>query len=69
MKNILGLGCSNRENYNNNDFYSYIQKNELTYIYILHQSDKLRLKCRESVTLNIKCNNNITDSKNTCKIV
>ena len=33
INNILGLGSSNTENYNNNDFYSKLQKNELTHTY------------------------------------
>ena len=31
IKHILGMGSSNTENYNNNDFYSYLQKNDLIY--------------------------------------
>ena len=42
----------NIKNYNNNYFYSYLQKNDLIYTYksiILNQSDqKVCLKCRES---------------------
>ena len=40
IKNILELGISNTENYNN-DYYSYLQRKEVTiYIYIiLHQSN------------------------------
>ena len=32
IKYILGMGSSNTENYNNN-FYSYLQKNDLIYTY------------------------------------
>ena len=31
LKHILRMGSSNTENYNNNNFYSYLQKNDLTY--------------------------------------
>ena len=31
IKYILGMGSSNTENYNNNDFYSYLQKDDLIY--------------------------------------
>ena len=40
IKNILGLGSSNTENYNKNDFYSYIQKNELTYTYSINHTNQ-----------------------------
>ena len=33
-KCIAGLESSNTENYSNNDYYPYIQKNEVTYTYI-----------------------------------
>ena len=33
IKHIFGMGSSNTENYNNNDFYSYLQKNGLIYTY------------------------------------
>ena len=33
IKYILEMGRSNTENYNNNDFYSYLQKNDLIYTY------------------------------------
>ena len=50
------MGSSNIENYNDNDFYSYLQKNDLIYIHtkksiILNQSDTKgaeNLTCRES---------------------
>ena len=37
IKNMLGQGSSKTENYNNNDFCSYIQENELTHIYCIMQ--------------------------------
>ena len=42
---ILGMKISNTENNNNNDFYSYLQKNDLTYINYINQ---IHLTCRES---------------------
>ena len=49
IKNILGPGSSNTENYNNNDFFSYLQNKELTHTYfnidtliILHLSGTKR---------------------------
>ena len=33
IKHIFGMGSLNIENYNNNGFYSYLQKNDLVYIY------------------------------------
>ena len=33
IKFILEMGSSNTENYNNNDFYSYLQKNDLIHTY------------------------------------
>ena len=33
IKHIFGMGSLNTENYNNNGFYSYLQKNDLVYIY------------------------------------
>ena len=56
MKHIFGMGSSSIENYNDNDFYSYLQKNDLIYIHtkksiILNQSDTKdaeNLTCRES---------------------
>lgn len=40
VKNILGLGRSDKENYNNSDFYSQLQKNGLTYTYFINQTPK-----------------------------
>ena len=37
---IFGTGSSNTENNNNNDFYSYLQKNDLTYINYINQTPK-----------------------------
>ena len=37
---ILVMGSSNAENNNNNDFYSYLQKNDLTYINYINQTPK-----------------------------
>ena len=37
---ILEMGSSNTENNNNNDFYSYLQKNDLTYINHINQTPK-----------------------------
>ena len=37
---ILEMGSSNAENNNNNDFYSYLQKNDLTYINYINQTPK-----------------------------
>ena len=37
---ILGMGSPNTENNNNNDFYSYLQKNDLTYINYINQTPK-----------------------------
>ena len=31
IKHIFGMGSLNIENYNNNSFYSYLQKNDLVY--------------------------------------
>ena len=43
VKNILELGSSNTENYNNKQFYAYLQKNGDTYTYyISHTSDTKR---------------------------
>ena len=39
LKHILGTGSSNTENYNNN-FYSYLQKNDLSYTYYINQTPK-----------------------------
>ena len=36
MKNVLRLGSPNTENFNNNDFYSYLQNNDLTYTYCIN---------------------------------
>ena len=33
IKYILEMGRSNTENYNNNDFYSYLKKNDQIYTY------------------------------------
>ena len=33
IKHILGMGSLNTENHYNNDFYSYLQKNDLIYTY------------------------------------
>ena len=38
IEHILGMESLNTETYNNNDFYSYLQKNDLIYIYILNES-------------------------------
>ena len=35
---ILGMGSSNTENNNNNDFYSYLQRNDQTYINYINQT-------------------------------
>ena len=35
---ILGMGSSNTENNNNNVFYSYLQKNDQTYINYINQA-------------------------------
>ena len=40
IKNILGLESSKTENYINNSFYSYVQKNDLTYAYYINQTPK-----------------------------
>ena len=40
MKNVLRL--RNTENYNNNDFYSYLQKNDLTYTYYINHTTLIR---------------------------
>ena len=40
IKHILGMGSSSAENYNNNDFYSYLQKSDLTYSYYISQTPK-----------------------------
>ena len=37
---ILVMGSSNAGNNNNNDFYSYLQKNDLTYINYINQTPK-----------------------------
>ena len=37
---ILGMGSPITENNNNNDFYSYLQKNDLTYINYINQTPK-----------------------------
>ena len=37
---ILGMKSSNTENNNDNDFYSYLQKNDLTYINYINQIPK-----------------------------
>ena len=34
------MGSSNIENNNNNDFYSYLQNNDLTYINYINQTPK-----------------------------
>ena len=39
-QNILGMGSSNTENNNNNDFHSYLQKYDLTYINYINQAPK-----------------------------
>ena len=53
MKNILRLGSPNTENCNNNDFYSYLQKNDLAYTccinhIILTRRQNLRAEIREN---------------------
>ena len=40
IKHIFGTGSSNTENYNNNDFYSCLQKNDLSYTYCIDQTPK-----------------------------
>ena len=40
IKHILGTESSNTKNYNNNDSYSYIQKNDLTFTYYINQTPK-----------------------------
>ena len=37
---ISGMGSSNTENNNNSDFYSYLQKNDQTYINHINQTPK-----------------------------
>ena len=39
-QHILGMGSSNAENNKNNDFYSYLQNNDLTYINNINQAPK-----------------------------
>ena len=39
-QHILGMGSSNAENNHNNNFYSYLQKNDLTYINYISQAPK-----------------------------
>ena len=39
-QHILEMGSSNAENNNNNDSYSYLQKNDLTYINYINQAPK-----------------------------
>ena len=39
-QHILGMGSSNAEKNNNNDSYSYLQKNDLTYINYINQAPK-----------------------------
>ena len=34
------MGSSNAENHNNSDFYSYLQKNDLSYTYYINQTPK-----------------------------
>ena len=34
------MGSSSTENYNNNHFYSYLQKNDLSYTYYINQTPK-----------------------------
>ena len=36
----FGMGSSNTENSNNSDFYSYLQKNDLTYMNYINQTPK-----------------------------
>ena len=40
IKHILGMGSSNTKNYNDNNFYSYLQKNDLIYTYYISQTLK-----------------------------
>ena len=40
LKAHFGDGSSNTENYNNNNFYSYLQKNDLSYTYYINQTPK-----------------------------
>ena len=39
-QNILGMRSSNTKINNNNDFHSYLQKNDLTYINYINQAPK-----------------------------
>ena len=39
-QHILGMGSSNAENNKNNDFYSYLQNNDLAYINNINQAPK-----------------------------
>ena len=45
------MGSSNTENYNNNDFYSYLQKNKLAYTYCISQAPKGVSKMQKIVQL------------------
>ena len=38
---ILGMGSSNTDNYNDNNCYSYLQKNDPTYTYYINQTPKV----------------------------
>ena len=65
-QHILGMGSSNTENSNNSDFYSYLQKNDLTYMNYINQTPKsasnirgiaqLLRSIKKLETINIKSN-------------
>ena len=40
VKQFFGMGSWNTKNNDNNDFYSYLQKNDLTYINYINQTPK-----------------------------
>ena len=40
IKHIFGMGSSNTKNYNNHDFYSCLQKNDLSSTYYIDQTPK-----------------------------
>ena len=62
IKNILELGSSNTENYSNNNFYSYLQNNDLAYTCFINHTtsirhQKVRLTCKELPTSYTACRN------------
>ena len=59
------MGSSNAENNNNNDFYSYLQKNDLTYISYINQTPKVASNMQRIVQLlrNIKKSETIINIK------